>query len=95
MMQRMVLLPVLAFAAAAFAAPGGEPTHEFFTTSDGVKIHYMQLGKSGSYVVLVHGYTGNAEGNWFRNSTGYIPRFSSTPGELGRTLRMSPQAVLR
>ncbi len=47
--------------------PGGEPTHEFFTTSDGVKIHYMQLGKKGSYVVLIHGYTGSAQGNWFDN----------------------------
>src|SRR5437660_863510 len=44
-----------------------EPTHEFFTTSDGVKIHYMQLGKKGSYVVLIHGYTGSAQGNWFDN----------------------------
>ncbi len=44
-----------------------EPSHAFFTTSDGVKIHYMQLGKKGSYVVLIHGYTGSAEGNWFAN----------------------------
>jgi pimeloyl-ACP methyl ester carboxylesterase len=51
---------------AAMAAPK-EPTHEFFHTSDGVKIHYMQLGQKGSYVVLIHGYTGSAEGNWFRN----------------------------
>jgi pimeloyl-ACP methyl ester carboxylesterase len=50
----------------ALAAPK-EPTHEFFNTSDGVKIHYMQLGQRGSYVVLIHGYTGSAEGNWFRN----------------------------
>jgi hypothetical protein len=28
---------------AVLAAPGLELTHEFFTTSDGVKIHYMQL----------------------------------------------------
>jgi len=27
----------------------------------------MQLGRKGSYVVLIHGYTGSAEGNWFRN----------------------------
>jgi pimeloyl-ACP methyl ester carboxylesterase len=52
--------------AAAIAAPR-EPAHAFFTTSDGIKIHYMQLGESGSYVVLIHGYTGSAEGNWFRN----------------------------
>lgn len=44
-----------------------EPTDGYFTASDGVKIHYMQLGQTGSYVVLVHGYLGSAEGNWFRN----------------------------
>jgi len=54
------------YAAAAFAADA-EPSHEYFTTSDGIKIHYMRLGDSGSPVVLVHGYTGSAEGNWFRN----------------------------
>lgn len=44
-----------------------EPKHGFFTTSDNVKIHYMTLGDTGSHVVLIHGYTGSAEGNWFRN----------------------------
>ena len=44
-----------------------EPTHNYFTASDDVNIHYMLLGDSGSYVVLIHGYTGSAEGNWFRN----------------------------
>ena len=63
-MRQLILL---AAAAVGMAAPGGEPTHEFFTTSDGVKIHYMRLGQSGSYVVLIHGYTGSAEGNWFKN----------------------------
>jgi pimeloyl-ACP methyl ester carboxylesterase len=52
---------------ASIAAAAGEPTHEFFTTSDGIKIHYMRIGEQGSPVVLVHGYTGSAEGNWFRN----------------------------
>jgi pimeloyl-ACP methyl ester carboxylesterase len=32
-----------------------------------VKIHYVTLGDSGSWVVLIHGYTGSAEGNWFAN----------------------------
>jgi pimeloyl-ACP methyl ester carboxylesterase len=41
-------------------------TDAFFTTKDGVKIHYVTLGK-GTPVVLIHGYTGNADGNWFRN----------------------------
>ena len=45
----------------------GKPVVGFFTTSDSVKIHYMQLGNRGSHVVLIHGYTGNAYGNWFTN----------------------------
>ena len=59
-----VAVAALAFATVAFA---GEPTHEFFTASDGTKIHYMQIGDTGSHVILIHGYTGSAEGNWFRN----------------------------
>jgi pimeloyl-ACP methyl ester carboxylesterase len=43
-----------------------EPKHEYFTTSDGVKIHYMTLGNKGSWVVLIHGYTDNADRMWFR-----------------------------
>jgi pimeloyl-ACP methyl ester carboxylesterase len=42
------------------------PQHDFFTTSDGVKIHYMTLGDEGSWVMLVHGYTDTAERMWFR-----------------------------
>jgi pimeloyl-ACP methyl ester carboxylesterase len=61
------LIVATALAASAVAGPSGEPSHEFFTTSDSIKIHYMRLGQSGSYVVLIHGYTGSAEGNWFRN----------------------------
>jgi pimeloyl-ACP methyl ester carboxylesterase len=41
--------------------------HGWFTTSDDVKIHYVTLGDAGSWVVLIHGYTGSAEGNWFAN----------------------------
>lgn len=55
---------VLLTTVAALAQP--KPTHNFFTTSDGIKIHYMVLGK-GTPIVLIHGYTGSAEGNWFRN----------------------------
>ncbi len=43
-----------------------EPTDGTFTASDGVKIHYLEVGE-GSPVVLVHGYTGTAHGNWFPN----------------------------
>lgn len=41
--------------------------HGWFTASDGVKLHYVRLGDTGSWVVLIHGYTGSAEGNWFAN----------------------------
>jgi pimeloyl-ACP methyl ester carboxylesterase len=62
-----LVLATLVVAGFTLAAAADEPTHEYFTTSDGIKIHYMRLGQSGSPVILVHGYTGSAEGNWFRN----------------------------
>lgn len=39
----------------------------FFTTSDGLKLHYVVMGSGKSSVLLMHGYTGNAEGNWIHN----------------------------
>jgi pimeloyl-ACP methyl ester carboxylesterase len=41
--------------------------HGWFDASDGTKIHFLRAGDSGSWVVLIHGYTGSAEGNWFAN----------------------------
>jgi pimeloyl-ACP methyl ester carboxylesterase len=65
--RRASLLIVFAFFSLAGAGRAEDKVvHEFFTTKDGVKIHYMVLGK-GTPVILIHGYTGNAEGNWFRN----------------------------
>lgn len=43
-----------------------KPEHKYFKTSDGVKIHFMVKGK-GAPVILIHGYTGSADGNWFSN----------------------------
>jgi pimeloyl-ACP methyl ester carboxylesterase len=43
----------------------------FFTTSDGIKIHYLTHGDRGSWVVLIHGYTDNAQRMWF--NTGIAP----------------------
>ena len=66
-MRRINLLLVvcgLALASAAIAAE--EPTHGYLVASDGVKIHYLVQGK-GTPVILIHGYTGSAEGNWFAN----------------------------
>jgi pimeloyl-ACP methyl ester carboxylesterase len=65
-MPRAAALGICLLGGAATALADAKPAHEFFTTKDGVKIHYMLLGK-GSPVVLIHGYTGSAEGNWFRN----------------------------
>ena len=44
-----------------------QPKDGWFTTSDHIKIHYLTLGEKGSWVVLIHGFTGNAKGNWFDN----------------------------
>ncbi len=40
--------------------------HHYFTTSDGVKLHYVEQGK-GTPVILIHGAGGSAVGNWFNN----------------------------
>ncbi|MGC4081948.1 MAG: alpha/beta hydrolase [Vicinamibacterales bacterium] len=64
----------LVLAATAFAqspASANAFKEDFFTTSDGVKIHYLTAGSTGSWVVLIHGYTDNAERMWFR--TGIAP----------------------
>jgi pimeloyl-ACP methyl ester carboxylesterase len=64
------ILAVGTFVAAAVVAPGPavglEMKDGYFTASDGVKIHYLEAGR-GTPVVLIHGYTGSAEGNWFAN----------------------------
>lgn len=47
-----------------------QPRDGFFQTSDGIKIHYLEEGQPtapGAPVILIHGYTGNARGNWFLN----------------------------
>ncbi len=46
----------------------------FFTASDGVKIHYLLHGDSGSWVVLVHGYSDSAQRMWF--NTGIAPEIA-------------------
>lgn len=53
-------------APAASALPSVTPTDGWFTTSDGIRIHYLTAGDEGSWVVLVHGYTDSANRMWFR-----------------------------
>lgn len=60
-----IALCVLLIASAILAADA-KPTEADMTASDGVKIHYYVMGK-GTPVILIHGYTGTAWGNWFSN----------------------------
>lgn len=62
----IVAIVICLMTLAVSASAQSKPSHSFFTTKDGVKIHYMTLGK-GTPVILIHGYTGSAEGNWFSN----------------------------
>ena len=55
----MILAPLAVTTAA-------EKIDGMFTASDGVKIHFIEMGQ-GTPVILIHGYTGSAEGNWFAN----------------------------
>jgi pimeloyl-ACP methyl ester carboxylesterase len=67
----VVALAVSLAGAAARVSAQEAPASDFFTTSDGIKIHYLTAGTSGSWVVLIHGYSDNAERMWFR--TGIAP----------------------
>jgi len=66
-MRRNTLIAawLLVLASVTFAADGKPGEHDM-TASDGVKIHYYVMGK-GTPVILIHGYTGTAWGNWFSN----------------------------
>jgi len=53
-----------------------DPKSDFFTTSDGVKIHYLALGDRGSWVVLIHGFTDSAQRMFF--TTGIAQELAKT-----------------
>ena len=60
----------VAFAIAALlvtSTSAQSPKSQFITSSDGLKIHYLELGTSGTPVILIHGYTANAEGKWVKS----------------------------
>ena len=88
--------------ATAQTAPQTPAGHAFFTTSDGIKIHYLTLGDKGSWVVLLHGFGDTAERMWFR--TGVASALARnhrvvalTPAIMERATRHSREdpAVLR
>lgn len=66
--MRMRLISICLFAGltAIPALASDKPTHGYYVASDDVKIHYIVQGR-GTPVILIHGYTGSAEGNWFTN----------------------------
>jgi len=86
MMMRIGLVLALALGSVAVVAqqpPTTAPTTPpvmvgqkdgFFTTTDGIKIHYLTHGTSGSWVVLVHGYSDSAQRMWF--NTGIAPEIA-------------------
>ncbi|MQA90813.1 MAG: alpha/beta fold hydrolase [Gemmatimonas sp.] len=68
-------LPYVVAAVASLLVGSIEPAaaqeSNFFTASDGVRLHYLTAGDQGSRVVLIHGYTDSARRMWF--STGIAP----------------------
>jgi pimeloyl-ACP methyl ester carboxylesterase len=61
-----VLIALISIVASPRIFADEKPSHDFMTASDNVKIHYMVEGQ-GTPVVLIHGFSGTAEGNWFSN----------------------------
>jgi pimeloyl-ACP methyl ester carboxylesterase len=70
MRKGILPLALVIFTSVVFAQTSG-PADGSFTTSDGIKIHYLTMGSSGSWVVLIHGYTDSAQRMWF--TTGIAP----------------------
>lgn len=68
------------------AAPSADDpwSHHYFTTSDGVKLHYVEWGQ-GTPVILIHGAGGSAVGNWFNN--GMAERMVDTNRVIGIDMR--------
>ncbi|HEY2710609.1 MAG TPA: alpha/beta hydrolase [Caulobacteraceae bacterium] len=69
---------------ATLDAPADTWVHHHFTTSDGTKLHYVEMGQ-GTPVVLIHGAGGSAVGNWFAN--GIAPRLAKTNRVIGLDMR--------
>src|SRR5262245_33380630 len=68
----MRTLPFVLVAMLVVSVPAFSQTASgFFTASDGVKIHYLTAGSTGSWVVLIHGYSDSAQRMWF--TTGIAP----------------------
>ena len=67
MIGRTILSIAVCLGIASVCVAQENPREADFKTSDGVRIHYYMLGTKGTPVVLIHGYTGSAKGNWIDN----------------------------
>ena len=63
-MRKTLLTAVVSLAAVFGGSAQAAPKDAFFTASDGAKLHYLEEGR-GTPVILLHGYTGSAQGNWY------------------------------
>src|SRR5262245_41823180 len=73
------ILAIVALSLPAFGQ--GANTSGFFAASDGVKIHYLMAGTTGSWVVLIHGYSDSAQRMWF--TTGIAPALAKNHRVVG------------
>ncbi len=62
--SRLIFLLIVGAVAAPALIAAAEPSHGWVNAGDGVKLHYLELG-SGSPVILIHGYSGDADYRWF------------------------------
>jgi len=69
--MRAAAVVALVLVSSVLSFAQSSPTSGFFTTSDGVKIHYLTAGTTGSWLVLIHGYMDSAQRMWF--TTGIAP----------------------
>lgn len=67
MIRRTILSIAFCLGIVSLALGQETPKEADFKASDGVRIHYYVLGTKGTSVVLIHGYTGSAKGNWIDN----------------------------
>ncbi|MCP5347958.1 MAG: alpha/beta hydrolase [Gammaproteobacteria bacterium] len=64
--QKLLVALILVFADSTVALAELPVEHLYFTTSDGLKLHYAKLGETGSTVFLIHGSGGMAK-TWLEN----------------------------
>ncbi|OWK27986.1 alpha/beta fold hydrolase [Sphingomonas mucosissima] len=77
--------PALASAQRAEPASAAKPwVDKTFTTSDGTRLHYVEMG-TGTPVILIHGAGGSAVGNWFVN--GFAKELARTNRVIGIDMR--------